>query len=266
MKNRLSAKKTDVQLWKKYLANIHQEQGTEPANLTSQKFWKNYESLIQQSQKQRVIPLPQAPPTIVADQMYQEIFLKYWNGVSSTVTYDQEVPVTPPPKSGLQRITIDPKHYTHLFRVLGFLGLLGVVTILLDIGIGGFFALLIVSIHLFSFIAEFFPNKNNDNQITQNKPIAKAITQYTFQINADHLIFTRIDQHKIKKILRLDYYKVKSLMVHDSELRLKSLYHHSLSDRLKGQHIKEYFCIPVSMPQGKEITDFLREILILNKT
>ena len=253
------------QVWQTYLRKVHQEDAMEPDIAASKKFWKNYETLIQQSQRLQK-KTHSKPITLVPSKgIYEHIFLKYWNGVSCTITYNQEVPSTPPPKTGLLKLSMSSKDSNNLFGLLGFLGFTGLAASALGLGIGGFFALLLVFVNVYSIMRELLSGNNHRKQIAQNQPIVMAITQYTFHINSDHLIFTRIDQHKIKKTLCLDYYKVKSLKVHQGELRLKSLYHRSFNDRLTGMHIKDHFCIPVGMPQGKAITDFLREILLINK-
>ncbi len=243
-------KNISTQLWKIYFQKIHQENTREPRTVTSQKFWKNYETLIQQSKKLQ--KKSHSKPTTLAPLKgnYDHIFLNYWNGVSCTVTYHQQIPS--------QEITeeIETKTSTYELKAP-----------MLSIAL---FACLFWFTHEFFFIfvgylttMGFLLSQQSEFK-TRTKVIPGYTIHYMYQINPNHLIFTQIDNQS-EQTIRLEYYKVKSLKVEESELRLKSLYHRSFKDRAKAENIKATFCIPVNMPQGKVITDFLREILQLNK-
>ncbi|OJJ20816.1 hypothetical protein BKI52_09535 [marine bacterium AO1-C] len=263
MKNSSPTSKNDNQLWNKYLTTIYQEQGTEPDSSITQKFWKNYENLIQQNQQQRISSLPQIQQAIPVDQLYQNIFLKYWNGVSHTITYDQQVA---PQNSTNDSVTFSMTSTTGCFAMLGVCMLAAWMASVFDVGLGGFIFFLFCGFMVINFLFGIIKDITNTHYSSTHKKVTPTYTlHYSYQINADHLIFTKIDQHKVKKTVRLDYVKVKSLAVYDGELRLASMHLFSMRDLWKDYIIQKNFCIPVSMPQGQEIADFLQEILILNR-
>ena len=259
-----TTKKNDIQLWKKYLTTIHRKQGVEPNSSATQKFWKNYEDLIRQSWSQRVVPLPPVQPKASVGQLYQEIFLKYWNGVAQTIAYDQQVNVSLSPKD---LIKFNPASSAGCLSMFGVFMFVSWVANIFDMSFGSymFTVFLVFSILHFSFgVVKDYRAYRHALANPKGKP--PNTIHYTYLIQADHLIFTKIDRHhRVKKTARLEYAKVKSLTIQNNELRLKSVYRSSLNELWEDRQIKENFCIPVSMPQGKAVTDFLREILLFNK-
>ncbi len=248
------------QIWQTYLQKIHQEDAMEPDIAASRKFWKNYEALIQQNKKSRSQPQSELAVTPSSKDIYHDLFLKYWNGISSTIIYDQEVPTRE-----VAQVSDASRSKELLKSVVTISGTGIFITALVDVlGLqtGG------IVLSVLGVAAAILANRVSKNK--KDNPLTKIIpghtTHYTYQFNVDHLIFTQRDQTSIEKIIRLDYYKVKAFETQQGELRLESLYHHSPQDKAEAKNIKATFCIPVNMPQGKVITDFLREILQLNKT
>lgn len=263
MKNSPLPNKIVPKLWQTYLDNIHQEHEVEQNSPASKKFWKKYEALVQQSKPshKNTPPKPQVKTTTSVRKSYNGVFLKYWNGISSTITYEQEI------ASKTIAKTVDEGDRQVGSIEIGIFMAIAAIIIVINMGFSGTFLLIIVFFYLLNFINPKRKDADVDAQSGGKTVLIPAYTiRYTFQIKADHLIFTKAVKNKsYEKTLRLNYRQVKSLTMRDNQLRLKSLYHKSLQDLMLARQIKEHFCIPIGMKEGKKITDFLREILILNK-
>ncbi|OJJ20817.1 hypothetical protein BKI52_09540 [marine bacterium AO1-C] len=262
MKKSPLRKTTQPHLWQSYLHRIHQEHEVEADTAASQKFWKSYETLIQKSKKPLQTVSPKAVVTPPPQATYDDIFLKYWNGIFTTITYTQQIPSREITEEVDEELSLKEMRVSLGSFELLFLS--GCITKILGGGIVGF---ILIAFILFTTLGSILGNLDDYplKPKTRIKVIPAHTIQYTFQMKADHLLFIKNNKYESQKTIRLDYYKVKSLMVEGSQLCLKSLYHQSFKDRMNASSIKKNFSIPIDMPQGKEITDFLREILLLNK-
>lgn len=245
-------------LWQTYLDNIHQAPEVEQDSYAAKKFWKKYEALVQQSKPSQKASLPQVKKAREIKKTYDDIFLKYWNGVSSTVTYDQEVSIEQ--KSN----QTDSANALGCIIFISVILCIALIAVVLNIFESVFFFLFVASILFFS-VFRINAEKENYYRDKVKRTTDYGKIHYSYHFHKDHLMFIKFDQDRNKTKLQIDYERIKSLKIVGKEIRFKSLYHKSLKNTIDSLSTKQHFCIPMEMPQNKKLTDFLREILIRNK-
>ena len=237
-------------LWQTYLDNIHQAQEVEQDSQASKKFWKKYEALVQQSKPTQKVSLPQVKKAREVKKTYDDIFLQYWNGGSSTVTYEQKIAKS----NWMETVGCWPYFIALGCLLTSFIFSIAGNTELAGVFMWGFFGLALFTLLLM--------------QLTKEASVPQTVhtTEYNYKFFVDHLLFTKTNRYKRTIRLKLEYHKIKSIQFVQGELKLKAMYHQSRSKKVRNKAAIKHFIVFKQVKNYDQIFNFLRDVAIHNKS